>query len=957
MNLLRRQITRLCSFITLFAILLLPLQTVTASQSTGSQVDINALSDWKFIPLARTGIGGVTFLTSTPVSLNDQGDVVAVLHIDGKNGLYRLTGNNIPVRLVQVGDVTPIGSITAIGGSDNPWESLYVTPQGDVIFFGERTNPANNQPQQGYFRWSSSSQAVTELVIPASTAHYDFRYTNSSGFWLASSNVSQSNDLTEERLWATDGKTDRPAIQVVTRQSAPAITRTPHGISADGNSILMKTVTGGSSSTSYKISWFGARTTILVERQENFSGELTTGIGISWLAPLSHSEGLLFAERNNDTNIERMLRIDANGAPVELANTQSAFFSFIRMPRYFLSQDGVPVFAAMTDDIIDRFFIGPDPIADELIVPYQEIYGQDGGTEDIISMNGAGDFVIQGHLLGDQSAVLLLATRASNIRWSNPAGGSWETAGNWMTNQVPGQGHVALFDLAASYDVVVGQRQVGNVKVEGGSVAFKNAQLWITGALSIGQDAFLSLPGGSIQTGDTVIGSRVPAAPENPPTAHFNLFNTGTVFTNTGTLRIGSAGQGEMFISNGAQAHTSQTLIGDGSQGSLIVGGEGSNWSAGAVQVGARAPGSLTVEEGAHFGVDVLSVGSDGSVLFNGPKINLSLETLGTILGSLSLGATPAASGRFAILSILNGADIDVGSNGGHLVVGDVEEATLILRGKNSATGQVSRLVVTTETQNPGEATCFIGGKKLGDLYVDDGAQLFCNEMRIGSDLGGGGYLGVNVSSTSPAPAKITVKHVIQVGSDTRAGVIEMNNSTITAQDGILVREKGRISGNGSLEVGLQGLVSEGSISPELLDNVSVQTTRPFAAPQPATLAVNGSLSLGSTSRISFDLNGPLANQQDHLRVSGTVALGGEILLNFANGYAPKQGETLSLIQAASLNGAVGTVTLSGLQPGFEFQINHTGSQLTLTALNDGIATTQAPEHHIFLPLNFTPGY
>ena len=108
---------------------------------------------------------------------------------------------------------------------------------------------------------------------------------------------------------------------------------------------------------------------------------------------------------------------------------------------------------------------------------------------------------------------------------------------------------------------------------------------------------------------------------------------------------------------------------------------------------------------------------------------------------------------------------------------------------------------------------------------------------------------------------------------------------------------------------------------------------------------------MSETGVITLHVLGGTADLQDRLVVSGTAALHGPIALNFSNGYAPKQGDQLVLIQAAAVTGAPQAVSITGLAPGFDSELNVVGGTLTLVALNDGVATTQALAQSVFLPL------
>jgi len=77
-------------------------------------------------------------------------------------------------------------------------------------------------------------------------------------------------------------------------------------------------------------------------------------------------------------------------------------------------------------------------------------------------------------------------------------------------------------------------------------------------------------------------------------------------------------------------------------------------------------------------------------------------------------------------------------------------------------------------------------------------------------------------------------------------------------------------------------------------------------------------------------------------RISGTAKLGGKLVLNFGDGFVPKQGESYNVMQAGAFTSAFQTTTIAGLAPGFTYTLSATGGALNLVALNDGVATTRS---------------
>jgi hypothetical protein len=184
-----------------------------------------------------------------------------------------------------------------------------------------------------------------------------------------------------------------------------------------------------------------------------------------------------------------------------------------------------------------------------------------------------------------------------------------------------------------------------------------------------------------------------------------------------------------------------------------------------------------------------------------------------------------------------------------------------------------------------------------------------------------------------------------------------VRGEVVVGLDGILegrvigIGSGGRLRGSG-IAITSDGVVvfDGGSVAPGIVQ-LGNQQRAAVAAQQVGTLTIQGNLKVSETGVITLHLLGGTAELQDRLVVSGAANLGGPLALNFANGYAPKQGDQLALIQATAFTGAAPQVLLSGLEPGFEFTLAAPGGVLTLTALNDGVPTTQPLAQPVFLPL------
>ena len=102
---------------------------------------------------------------------------------------------------------------------------------------------------------------------------------------------------------------------------------------------------------------------------------------------------------------------------------------------------------------------------------------------------------------------------------------------------------------------------------------------------------------------------------------------------------------------------------------------------------------------------------------------------------------------------------------------------------------------------------------------------------------------------------------------------------------------------------------------------------------------------------VILDAMGLAQGQYGQLDITGSAAFHGVIVLDFIDGFAPKQGDVFDLINITGSSDFSGnTIEIEGLQPGFEYSVSFSDGEFTLTALNNGIpATTPEPSTFILI--------
>jgi hypothetical protein len=164
----------------------------------------------------------------------------------------------------------------------------------------------------------------------------------------------------------------------------------------------------------------------------------------------------------------------------------------------------------------------------------------------------------------------------------------------------------------------------------------------------------------------------------------------------------------------------------------------------------------------------------------------------------------------------------------------------------------------------------------------------------------------------------------------------------------------GRILGNGVILVSQQvAILPGGVIAPgiaQLIDTLAASIGEFDAEPSAGTLTIEGNLTISQTGVLSITVLGAAASQQDKLVIDGKATLGGELVITFANGFLPKEGDQFAFLQATSVSGSFAKVTVAGLPPGYKFSVSSAGGSVTLTVTDDGNPTTIPGQAKTYLP-------
>jgi hypothetical protein len=138
----------------------------------------------------------------------------------------------------------------------------------------------------------------------------------------------------------------------------------------------------------------------------------------------------------------------------------------------------------------------------------------------------------------------------------------------------------------------------------------------------------------------------------------------------------------------------------------------------------------------------------------------------------------------------------------------------------------------------------------------------------------------------------------------------------------LFVSKGGVIEGKGKLIAGNR-VLNGGSIGPGL---------------SPGTIEIDGNYEQTADGVLDMEAAGLAPGEFDVLHVTGHATLDGKLQLRFLNGYLPKTGDVLPLLQIDA--GAIGDfseIRFPQLAPGFETNVAVVNGKYQLTALTDAV--------------------
>lgn len=531
--------------------------------------------------------------------------------------------------------------------------------------------------------------------------------------------------------------------------------------------------------------------------------------------------------------------------------------------------------------------------------------------------------------------------------WTGLISTDWHTAGNWSTNQIPGNdssaiviggpgnvllgadsaslkslliggarsvstnGHLLRVDSSTATTTVTGFDSSLFVASNGGAVAFE------TEALTVTTDARLIMSGGEVQIGDQltldnggrIVGNGIIEVHSNSPAA-FNGLDGGTLNVSGGDLSIGVFGGGSLVMPEQIdvlQANRTLSLTGPfflpiqnvnlGAGCALDI---ANDWTlAGSLSASPGASGVCRIEGAGDLTLaGEVGVGSSGTLQVDS---NVACGAAGEVV------VDPNAVLEFnGLADAALGHETSVGLNG-------------VVRFNSSQipfdqwAGDISLSAGVLEVNAPSGFWSLNGDLHLGSLFA----------LRARID----GSASLRITGTVSAPG---LGGIVDGSMELLSGA-EMNlaqPNTRLVVNGVLALGNSTTSGDGRIEVSPTG---ELRISPSADVNVDIlnqgEVQLGLTSGSVGYLYVGGEYTQEPSGRLRVEIGGAADAQRDVYETSGEADLAGELVVDLVNGYMPLVGESFEVFWA---NGGI-TGAFESLSGASGFVVSYSANSVTLT--------------------------
>ncbi|HVS58128.1 MAG TPA: hypothetical protein VHD60_00090 [Candidatus Saccharimonadales bacterium] len=487
----------------------------------------------------------------------------------------------------------------------------------------------------------------------------------------------------------------------------------------------------------------------------------------------------------------------------------------------------------------------------------------------------------------------------NNCTWTGGGdGATFSDSANWSScgSTVPQNGDSLVFPISAlGTDYATLNNDLSGLSVN--NITFSGANTWPNGG-STGDFFGLNIGGDAL----TITGNISNTTTSTDSTLTNPLrFDNSLTFAGNPTL---AAGHGGLMFTGAIAGSGNITTTGDDTLygGSVSFSGTGSTFS-GTIDA---TSGVLSAATSSSVGTASLTVGDGASLGVGGCALGAA-----TFSNDITLsGASSYPSGLEPTAKLGVGSVCFGGMFNGVIYSAATSDQAFTLTG---------HITLSTDVTFGGKATTttltgpFSGGHKFTLPGVTYGGKLVVDSSNNTSSMSNGTYNPAVVSKT------LTGNHPdvnLYIGSAYAVSVDGVQGDTTVASGGTL---------EGSGSVGALTVNSGGTVAP---------------GHSPGCLA-SGNLTLNGS--YAFQIGGTTAcSGYDQINVTGTVSISGALNVSLYNNYAPKTGESYTIIQNDGSDAVTGTFT--GLAEGATFKVGadtfkisykgSTGNDVVLTVVS-----------------------
>jgi T5SS/PEP-CTERM-associated repeat protein len=362
-------------------------------------------------------------------------------------------------------------------------------------------------------------------------------------------------------------------------------------------------------------------------------------------------------------------------------------------------------------------------------------------------------------------------------------------------------------------------------------------------------------------------------------------------------LNIGGSGSGVLLISGGGSVTSTVATIGDHGHGLVSVNNSGSVWtSSGEIRVGNFGSGQLSIESGGLVssanGIIARQPGSSGLVTVegNGSRWNTAviLDVGASGIGTLNIQDGANVTSIYGRVGVMTGSLGSVNVDG----IGSSWTNSDVLAVGVSGAGKMTISRGAAVVSRAGSIGTFAGSS--GAVVIDGNNSRWILSGELG--IGGSGFATAVGMATVGSGALLSADGPISIN---QWGTLRLAGGIVAANGG-LASAGGTLTGHGQIvgNVTNQGIVAPG-------DHVG-------------TMQIDGNYSQLPNGVLSIQVGGLAPGiGHDLLEVSDAATLNGQLQISFINGFVPPLGSKISFLTANSLVGRL------SLADGFELPANY----------------------------------